>query len=58
MNVGLFVILYVLIGGSLLIFGTPFVASFGIGGIIASIVIGIAWLVFGIFAWEKWGNKE
>ena len=58
MKAWLFAVLYVLIGASLLMFGTRYVAALGVGGIIASIIIGISWLGFGIFAWEKWGRKD
>ena len=53
MNAGLFAIIFVLLGGALLMFGTPVIASLGVGGIIASIIIGVVYLIAGIFVWEK-----
>ena len=58
MKAGFFAIAFVLLGGAALMFGTPFIASLGVGGIIGSIIIGIVYLALGIFLWEKFGDKS
>lgn len=58
MKASTFSIIYVIVGGLLLMFGTPFVATLGMGGIIASILICLLWFIGSIIVWNKFGKKD
>lgn len=58
MKASIFSIIYVLLGGLLLMFGTPIVATLGLGGVLASVIIGVLYFGSAILIWNKFGIKE